>query len=106
MTTTYLAGHLGTLVKPVGDVGGSIDQGVVHRVAGSADHQRVVHFRVVFTLALWGTAVLGVLRRLVARRLAELVARFRLADPQHRPASLPAGPTGSFAEVPLLQGAE
>jgi hypothetical protein len=64
----FLAGHLTELVTEVGQLGGTVSSNVVSRFAGSAEHQFVVTLRVVFALALWGTAGVGWLRRAITSR--------------------------------------
>lgn len=75
MTTQYLIGHFGTVVAgPVGAVGENVNQNVAARVAGSAEHQAIVHGRIVATAVIWIVAALGFVRRLRARRLDIAIA--------------------------------
>jgi hypothetical protein len=60
----FLLGNLDNLISQVGDAGGSAQQGVAARVAGSPGHTFVVIARISFSLAIWGLGALGALRRL------------------------------------------
>lgn len=64
----YLNGHLQSVVEAVGAVGEGVADNITGRLEGSPDHQVVVRARVLFTLAVWLLAGLGVLRRLRAGR--------------------------------------
>jgi hypothetical protein len=64
MAISYLQGHLTGILGEVGQVGTSVGANVTDHLQGSPGHVFVVRLRVVVTLALWGTAVLGGVRRL------------------------------------------
>jgi hypothetical protein len=68
MTTTYLAGHFGAIVKPLGSVGENLTQGVGGRLVGSVDHELVVHLRLVVSGVILALAAAGFARRLKSRR--------------------------------------
>jgi hypothetical protein len=59
----YWSGHLGLLFGQVGQVGGSVNSGVVQRTKVSPGHELVVAGRLVYTAALVGLAGLGLLAR-------------------------------------------
>lgn len=63
MTVPFLQGHVVSLLKEIGQVGATVGSNVVNRLAGSPEHQFVVTFRLVFTVAFWGLAGLGALVR-------------------------------------------
>jgi hypothetical protein len=63
MTTTYLIGHYSTVAGPVGSLGENLNQNVSGRLAGSTDHQLIVHVRIYAAAAIWALAVLGFARR-------------------------------------------
>ncbi len=63
MATAYMAGHGEAVTGQVGNVGTAVGANVTARFEGSAGHVFVVYVRIGLTLALWGAAVLGALRR-------------------------------------------
>jgi hypothetical protein len=63
MTTAFLSGHIDLLTKPLGSVGGNINQNVGSRIAGSSQHEFIVHFRLLTTGAICALAVVGFARR-------------------------------------------
>jgi hypothetical protein len=67
MTTTYLAGNIGTLTKPLGSLGSNIDQNVSNRLTGSQEHAAIAHIRIYATAAIWVFALAGLARRRLAR---------------------------------------
>jgi hypothetical protein len=72
MTTTYLAGHIGTLTHPLGSLGSNVDQNVGNRLRGSPDHTLIAQVRIFVSGGIWLLALAGFLR---ARD------RFRTAGP-------------------------
>jgi hypothetical protein len=60
---TFLAGHLEPLLQDIGNPVGATQTGVVARLRGSEGHAFVVTERIAFSLAVWGVAGLGMLRR-------------------------------------------
>jgi hypothetical protein len=64
----YLTGHLSGVVEAVGAVGQGVSANVIGRLEGSEDHLLVVRARVLFTLAVWLLAALGVIRRVLQGR--------------------------------------
>jgi hypothetical protein len=64
--TPFFAEFLRQQGQNVGSVSASINAGIGSRLAGTPEHLFVVDTRVVFTLALWGLAAVGIL---VRRRL-------------------------------------
>lgn len=64
MASTYMAGHGEAVTGQVGSVGTAVGANVTARFEGSAGHVFVVYIRIGLTLALWGAAFLGALRRL------------------------------------------
>ncbi|MEJ7696107.1 MAG: hypothetical protein WKF78_05665 [Candidatus Limnocylindrales bacterium] len=61
---SYLLGNLDSIIGQVGDAGASAQVGIAGRVRGSLGHTVVVLGRIAFSVAIWGTAGIGVLRRL------------------------------------------
>ncbi len=64
MASDYMAGHGEQVTGQVGSVGTAVGANVTARFEGSAGHVFVVYIRIGLTLALWGAAFLGALRRL------------------------------------------
>jgi hypothetical protein len=64
----FLLGNLDSIIGQVGDAGGSAQVGIAGRVRGSFEHTVVVLTRIAFSVAIWGVAGLGILRRLRAGR--------------------------------------
>ena len=63
MTVDFLAGHLEGLLAEVGSPQTATEAGVAHRLSGSPGHVFIVQFRLVVTLAFWGLAAIGSVRR-------------------------------------------
>ena len=63
MTLAYLGGHLRQLTQHVGEVNATVGANVTERLQGSPEHLLVIRMRFAMTIALWGLAVLGGLRR-------------------------------------------
>lgn len=68
MAVTYMAGHFAHVTGHVGEVGTSVGANVTKRLQGSPDHMVVIYIRLVMTVAIWGLAVLGGIRRLRSGR--------------------------------------
>ncbi|HEU0113476.1 MAG TPA: hypothetical protein VFQ80_02305 [Thermomicrobiales bacterium] len=64
MSVAYMAGHGEELVSQVGNVSEAVGANAGSRFAGSQGHMIVVYMRSLMTVALWGLAFLGVIRRL------------------------------------------
>lgn len=64
MATTYLDGHFASLTKDAGQVNTLVAANVGERLKGSAQHLFIVYIRLVMTIAIWGLAFLGGIRRL------------------------------------------
>jgi hypothetical protein len=74
MTTTYLAGHIETLAKPIGSLGSNLDQNVTNRLGGSHEHEVIARMRLYTTASIWLLALAGLaLRRLAGRSDTALV---------------------------------
>ena len=69
MTVTYLAGHVEGILADLGQAEQIAASTIVARVRGSADHQSIVVFRLVFSLAVWLLAAAGAVLRLRAGQL-------------------------------------
>jgi hypothetical protein len=69
MTTTYLAGHSDVLLSPLGAVTANLDKNIANRLAGSPEHLLIVRLRIAAAVLIWGLAVAGVMRRLLAGRM-------------------------------------
>jgi dienelactone hydrolase len=63
MTIVYLAGHFDSVFGSI-SISKNLNQNVSSRVNGSSGHLLIVHARILFTVALWGTAAIGFARRL------------------------------------------
>jgi hypothetical protein len=64
MTQAYWGGHFGQVMSGVGDVGGTVSSSVVDRAGlGNAEHQFVVHARMLTTMLVFLIAGWGLLRR-------------------------------------------
>ena len=59
----YFAGHVEAVTQHVGQVGATVSANVTGRLQGSAGHMLVVYMRLAMSLALWGLAFLGGVRR-------------------------------------------
>lgn len=64
MTVAFLSGHLNMITEGLGKVSSNVGQSVTKRLQGSPEHVFVVRMRVVMTLAIWGIALVGALRRM------------------------------------------
>jgi hypothetical protein len=71
--SNYWVGHLSDIFGSVGQLGSLIHSNVSNRVTGSASHQRVVEARILLTMALFGLAGVGALRRAADSRSLELL---------------------------------
>jgi hypothetical protein len=90
MTTTWLAGHLGTIAGPLGSIGENLTQNVGGRLGGSVGHELVVRVRLLATGAIWALALAGLARRLLSRRADVAIALVAVA-PLLLPALQPYG---------------
>jgi hypothetical protein len=68
-SVAYLVGHLEVVAGPLTSAGDNLDKSVGARIQGSADHELIVHIRLVTSAAIWALAVAGVARRLRAGRV-------------------------------------
>jgi hypothetical protein len=68
MTTTYLAGNIETLAKPLGSLGSNLDQNVTNRLSGSPEHEMIARVRVYTTAGIWLLGLAGLARRRLAGR--------------------------------------
>ncbi len=66
MTAAFLSGHLDMVIGAFGQVGNIVSSNVTERLDGSPGHVLVTYARLGMTLAVWGLAALGGLRRLRA----------------------------------------
>jgi hypothetical protein len=64
MALPFLAGHMEALTSGVGQLRETVNVNVVDRLQGSPERALVVRLRIATTLALWGLALLGAVRRL------------------------------------------
>lgn len=64
MATPYVHGHIHHIASPVGSVGTNIDANLTERFRGSPGHIFINYTRIGMSLAVWGLAFLGGLRRL------------------------------------------
>jgi len=64
MAQAYLAGHLNEVFGNFGQVSNAITADVTARVVGSPEHIFIGAMRVVMTVAIWGLAFIGAVRRL------------------------------------------
>ncbi len=64
MSDAYLAGHGEALMSQVGNVNEAVGANAGSRFAGSQGHMIVVYTRSLMTVALWGLAFLGGIRRI------------------------------------------
>jgi hypothetical protein len=79
MTTTYLAGNIGSLTGALGSLGSNVDKSVSNRIGGSPDHTFVAHTRIVFSVVIWSLAIAGFLRQRARWRRATPLVIFGLA---------------------------
>ncbi len=66
LTVPFLAGHLGSVLAEVGDVGATVGSNVTQRIGGSEQHRFVVAARLVFAVGLWLVAAVGGLRAVMS----------------------------------------
>ncbi len=66
MTTAFLSGHPEMVIGAFGQIGRIVDRNVTERLSGSPGHLLVTYGRLGLTLAVWGMAALGLLRRMRA----------------------------------------
>lgn len=64
MAGDFVSGHVQMLTGDAGQVSGTFNQNVTDHLAGSAGHLFVIRLRLLMTVALWGLAFLGGIRRL------------------------------------------
>ena len=62
--SAYWAGHGGQIADQVGALDQSVGSNMTDRLSGSRGHEIVVYIRTAMTLAFWGLACLGGLRRI------------------------------------------
>jgi len=77
----FWSGHLEDIFGSFGKIGSVIGSGVEDRVAGSPAHLLVVKVRMLFALAVWSLAGLGVLRLWFSRRNISVPLLVLLAGP-------------------------
>jgi hypothetical protein len=65
MAVPFLEGHLDWLTRDIGRVSSIVGENVGERMQGSAQHVFVVYLRMVMTVAIWGLAFCGGIRRLL-----------------------------------------
>jgi len=63
MAAAFLKGNLTSMLQDIGHLEEVFHQGVTKRLDGSAGHTFIVRFRIMFTLGIWGLALLGVFFR-------------------------------------------
>lgn len=68
MAGAYLYGNAAGLFKAVGQVSNSVDANVTNRLRGSNAHMVVIYARLVMSGLVWGLAIAGGLRMLLARQ--------------------------------------
>ncbi len=71
--SNYWLGHLSDIFGSIGNFLGTLTSNVSSRVTGSASHRLVVDLRILLTVALFGLAFLGALRRACTSRTLELL---------------------------------
>lgn len=64
MAGAYMRGHLTDLLAQIGQFGDTVNRTVTSRVIGSPGHNLVVRASFAMTLAVWGLALLGIIRRM------------------------------------------
>jgi hypothetical protein len=79
MTTTYLAGNIGSLTAGLGALSSNVDQSVGNRVGGSPEHALIANTRIVMSLVIWCLALAGFLRRRQSWRTSTPLVIFALA---------------------------
>jgi hypothetical protein len=79
MTTTYLAGNIGSLTASLGSLGSNVDQSVGNRVGGSPAHALITNTRIVVSVGIWCLALAGFLRRRQSWRTSVPLVIFALA---------------------------
>jgi hypothetical protein len=65
MAVPFLEGHLNWLTRDIGRVSSIVGENVGERMQGSAQHVFVVYLRMAMTVAIWGLALCGGIRRLL-----------------------------------------
>jgi len=63
MAASFLKGNLTSMLQDIGHIEEAFHQGVTKRMHGSDGHAFIVRFRMMFTLGIWGMALLGVFFR-------------------------------------------
>lgn len=63
MAAAFLKGNLTSMLQDIGHLEQVFHHGVTKRLEGSAGHTFIVRFRMMFTLGIWGLALLGVFFR-------------------------------------------
>jgi hypothetical protein len=63
MAASFLKGNLTSMLQDIGHIEEAFHQGVTKRLSGSEGHAFIVRFRMIFTLGIWGMALLGVFFR-------------------------------------------
>ena len=71
--SNYWLGHLSQIFGNIFQIGSTLSGNVSSRVTGSASHRLVVDARILLTLALFGLAAVGAVRRATASRTLELL---------------------------------
>jgi hypothetical protein len=66
MTTAYLNNHIEHLLSAIGQVSTTMSTNVAERLGGSPEHLFVNYVRLAMTVAIWGLAFIGGIRRLRA----------------------------------------
>jgi hypothetical protein len=65
MAMQFLEGHISWLTRDIGQVGATVVENVGNRVQGSPQHVFVIYIRLAMTVAIWGLALCGGIRRYV-----------------------------------------
>jgi hypothetical protein len=60
----FLSGHMDMVTGTLGKISENVNDTVVNRVRGSPGHIFVVQIRIFMTIAIWGLAILGGIRRI------------------------------------------
>lgn len=63
IAAAFLKGNLTSMLQDIGHIEEAFHQGVTQRLHGSDGHAFIVRFRMMFTLGIWGMALLGVFFR-------------------------------------------
>ncbi len=72
--SNFWYGHLSLIFGSFGQLTTSIQQNASSRVVGAASHRLIVDARILVTLALFGLAAIGAVRRATASRTLEMLA--------------------------------